>query len=118
LGSAFLVACASSPPHDPIKELSVHLETSHTIWLNGIYQPIELPGGAPPERILEAYLHGTPYRTTEIRKVKIRNGIDRDPTECIAASVKIESREAVVLMKYDGEKIGWWVRLFWKSDFE
>jgi len=106
-----LTAYITVKAEDSIDKVVSELE-SHEHWRRGIFSPISLPETAKPEEVIQAALHQ--YRnqnlacvTLEIRKVKIGNLIDY-----MAARVSIQSTEKVVLFRYEGEKIGWWSRIY------
>lgn len=109
-----LTACITVKAEDSIDKVISGFD-SNGLWMNGIFSPISLPETAKPEEVIQAALleyrkKDLPCVTLEIKKVKIESIGSR--IEYMAARVKIQSTERVVLFRYEGEKIGWWSRTY------
>lgn len=110
----FLPGCALTADRDPIKAVAAGFDT-HGEWRNGIHSSILLPKSAKPEEIIRDALNtyrkkNFQFEVLEIRKIKIGHIGSR--SEYMAARVKVQSTERVVLFTYEGEKSGWWSKVY------
>lgn len=109
-----LTACITVKAEDSIDKVISGFD-SNGLWMNGIFSPISLPETAKPEDVIQAALleyqkKGLSCVTLEVRNMKIGNMGYR--VEYMAARVKIDSTERVVLFKYKDKEIGWWSRVY------
>ncbi len=105
---------AATPSDGSIERLVTRLDKS-PLWRNGHFPKIDLPSSATPEevaaRVFDASLFDrgtkvTSRHTVEARAVKVG---DRSYT---AMRVETDLGTKIVLMHYEGEKTGWWSRVF------
>lgn len=84
------------------------------LWQNGLYESIHLPPTASTEelvtKVFERRFHGeaSPTILTK-RPVKI------GPEEFTAAMVRTHMGETIVLLRYEGERVGWLIRVYDKD---
>jgi hypothetical protein len=123
-----LLGCAFLPPQraaaeqaaakgDPIASLVEKISASHGRWLNGSYPILGLPATASTDEVITRMFEMTSfaegrvkqYRILETRLVQISGSL---PNTYIAVLVRTELGDKVVLLKYEGARMGWWSRFY------
>jgi hypothetical protein len=123
-----LLGCAFVPPRsaaaeqaaaksDPITTLVEKISASRGLWLNGSYPILGLPASASADEVLARMFEMTSfaegrvkqYRILETRLVQISGS---PPNTCIAALVRTELGDKIVLLRYEGTPMGWWSRVY------
>ena len=115
---------------DPIATLVETLSASH-LWRNGIFLSVELPATASADEVIAGMFEKlsldegqvTRYRILETRLVQIPKNLpytnipgvrttETLPYTYIAALVRTDYGDKIVLLKYRGPQIGWWSRVY------
>ena len=110
--AALLVGCATTTA-DPIDQLVSRLSTppqSH-LWQNGLFPIIKLPATASTDEVLAKVLERqvASHKILKIRQVHIPGSL---PDLYTAVFVQTSAGEKIVLLKYEGEAVGWWSRIY------
>jgi type II secretory pathway component GspD/PulD (secretin) len=90
--------------------------TTNTLWMNGVFSTTDLPSTTPVELILKLALEKdqpnigqvTNYTILKTRQVHFSSSND----ERTAALVQTNVGKKIVLFKYRGPAIGWWMRVY------
>lgn len=101
---------------DPITRLVEKLAASH-VWRNGMYPELMLPATASTDEVIARVFEVTSfgqgrakqYRILETRLVQISESL---PYTYIAALVRTELGDKIVLLKYEDPPTGWWSRVY------
>jgi hypothetical protein len=139
--AALLLGCALLPDwsaaaeqaaanSDPITTLVERLSASH-LWKNGTFPILELPATASTDEVIARVFEKTSlaegrvtqYRILETRLVQIPESVpypsiaatriqETLPYTYIAALVRTDFGDKIVLLKYDDPRIGWWSRVY------
>jgi hypothetical protein len=108
--------CRSASRVNDIQVLVKRLSASH-MWSNGMFPVLGLPVSASIDQLVERVFEMTsfsagPARDISIivaRKVRIPGAL---PDEYIAVSVSTDIGPMIVLLKYEGDRVGWWSRVY------
>jgi len=104
----------TTPSDGSIERLVARLDKS-PLWRNGHFPKVDLPSSATPEEVAARVFDASLFdkgnkvksrRTLEAREVKVGG---RDYT---AMRVETDLGTKIVLMQYEGERTGWWSRVF------
>ena len=124
IAACSLLGCRTTPDPAPdsIERLVSTLSTpqpdglSARPWDDGMFRVIDLPCNASIEEVIAKALLGQTdkYRILEMRQVSIRS---TSPvlTNTAFTAVLVKARvlgESIVLLRYKGERIGWWNRIY------
>jgi hypothetical protein len=101
---------------DPIARLVERLSASH-VWRNGMYPELGLPATASTDKVIARVFELTSfeegrakqYRILETRLVQIS---EFRPGTYIAALVRTEFGDKIVLLKYERQPMRWWSRVY------
>jgi len=104
---------------DPI-ELLIKRLSKNPLWQNGEFPKIELPSTATIEQVASkvfqmiSFDQGrvTSYKILQIKKVQISGSL---PDRYTTVLVQTNLGEKIVLLKYGGETLGWWSRVYDKE---
>jgi len=118
---AILISLApilSAEATDPIDGLVARLSSTHGLWLNGIIPHVPLPETATIGQVMEQVFKTTSldddgkilnFSILEIRQVYIDN---ISPIVSTAVLVRTNVGERIVILRYEGKKLGWWNRIY------
>ena len=110
--AALLVGCTTT--RDPIDRLAANL-ASHRLWQNGFTSIMPLPANAATEDVVAkefsrpATMPTIGYKILKIRQVHIQGSL---PDLYTAVLVQTEVGKKIVLLQYQGQMPGWWVRIY------
>src|SRR5208283_3130498 len=107
--ATLLVGCATTP--DPVDQLVIDFSSSHGLWQKGLYPSIKLPATASIEEVVSEVLERqvASYKILRVRHVHIQGSL---PDLYTAVIVQTNVGEKIVLLKYAGESVGWWSRIY------
>lgn len=125
--AALLLGCALLPDrsaaaehaaakNDPITTLVEKLSASH-VWQNGMYPILGLPATASTDEVIARVFEMTSfqegrakrYRILETRLVQISENL---AYTYLAALVRTDFGDRIVLLKYGDSRTGWWSRVY------
>ena len=103
-----------TPVSNPIDVLIARLSTSHGLWTNGMFPPIDSPSGAATETVLRGLFDRISFRNGKVKSFAIVEERDvtiaPDTTPYRAARINSDQGNMIVLLRY--ESYGWWTRAF------
>jgi type IV pilus biogenesis protein CpaD/CtpE len=107
--ATLLVGCATTP--DPVDQLVNDFSSSHGLWEKGLFPIIKLPATAPIGEVVSEVLERqvASYKILRVRQVHIRGSL---PDLYTAVIVQTNVGEKIILLKYAGESVGWWSRIY------
>jgi len=124
LGCALLADPSAAADHaaakpDPIASLVERLSASR-LWRNGMYPTLGLPETASTDDVIARVFEMTgfaegrakQYRILETRLVRISDEKNLPYYTYIAALVRTDLGDKIVLLKYEGPGTGWWSRVY------
>lgn len=108
-------AANHSTPMNSIDRLITKLSAS-PLWTNGIFPTLELPEVTTTERVVQRVFETISFDQGKIAKYAIIEEravrIGADPREYTAVLVDTNLGRKIALLQWQGEKIGWWSRVF------
>jgi hypothetical protein len=100
---------------DPIDRLAARL-ASTPLWNNGLSPQIDLPPTAATDEVVAAVFERVSFdqgRATRHETLRTKPvSIGGDPREYVAVLVETNFGRKIVLLRYEGQSIGWWSRVF------
>jgi hypothetical protein len=119
-----LLGCAFLPPRspaaeqaaksDPITTLVEKISASHGLWLNGIYPILGLPATASTDEVIARMFEMTSFAEGRVKQYRILETrlVQVSGDTYIAALVRTELGDKIVLLRYAGTPMGWWSRVY------
>jgi hypothetical protein len=108
--AALLLAVATTT--DPIEKVVADL-SANPFWGNGASPILDLPENALTDQLVAKTfkMHGFSEKVTEYKIVEVKQVHIDLPVPYTAVLVKSDRGKSVVLLRYEGPKVGWWSRI-------